>query len=560
MFSRFWYFVLAAVAAAAMAAAYLVQATTHRSSEQSLDEALRRDRFEVELWMSLDDHARIDAIGPMTTNADVKAVITEANARAANAAVPAGSKQHLEATLTQLNRQLAEGAADILVALDHTGAIVAQIGGGAVPANATLHDLDFVASALGGDAKSAIWMRDGQPLRAAARPVFSGGSVIGVIVHAMTIDDDLARRLAEHVAGSSIGFFHGSHIVASASAEGAQSTDRASMQGSLEAARTNPELRTNGRTGLVELPTGAKSIYALFPGQPADGALGFVVARPSTTTSSPFGTLASAPSQDVAGLPWPAILGVPLLCAVLGIVILMFEREKPLTAFVAEVRRIADGTAQKVASASLKGQFRILAEDINAGLERAGASADASARKSQSLDHLLGSTAPSAAPAFFPPQQAAPAPEPKRASAPAEMPITSPPPAARAPAPPAPAPAAPPPPAPVPVASQAISMPPGADMDDDDDGATTVAQIPAELLSALHQDNQEEDRHFRETYDEYIRIREQCGEPTKGLTFEKFVGTLRKTKDQIVAKHGSSKVRFTVYIKEGKAALKASPR
>lgn len=54
-------------------------------------------------------------------------------------------------------------------------------------------------------------------------------------------------------------------------------------------------------------------------------------------------------------------------------------------------------------------------------------------------------------------------------------------------------------------------------------------------------------------------MKEQCGEPTKGLTYDKFVVTLRKNKEQIVSKHGAANVRFTVYVKDGKAALKATP-
>lgn len=577
MFSRFWYFVLAAFAAAAMAAAFLVQASTQRDATHALDESLRRDRFEVELWMSLDDHARIDAIGPMTTNTEVRAVLGEANARAAGAALAAGSRQRLESTLLQLNRQLAEGAAEVLVAIDRNGVIVGQVGGGAPATDATLRSVDFIASALGGEEKSSIWMRDGIPFRAAARPVYVGGNVIGVIVHAMDIDDDLSRRLVGHVAGTSVGFFLGDRMVASASAEGAgAAADRAAMQSALASAKANPDLRRTGRTPLLAIGSSAKGIFALFPGQPADGTLGFVVARPSSTTVSPLATLANAPSDDVAALPWPMIAGVPVLLALMGILILVFERDRPLAAFIAEVRKIADGSATKVTSSSLSGRYRIVAEDINAGIERVGATADATVRKSQSLDAMLGDAPPSTAPSFFAtPSQTAPAARP--ATTPKAAPVARPPvaqaqaptPAAAPPAAPPAAPAMPnttPPPAPAPASlpptsggSQTFSLPPDGS-DDDDDGATTVAQIPAELLSALHQDNSEEDAHFHEVFDEYVRIREQCGEATKGLTYERFVVTLQKTKTQIVSKHGASRVRFTVYIKEGKAALKASPR
>ena len=54
-------------------------------------------------------------------------------------------------------------------------------------------------------------------------------------------------------------------------------------------------------------------------------------------------------------------------------------------------------------------------------------------------------------------------------------------------------------------------------------------------------------------------MRKQHGEPTEGLTFDKFAGTLRKTRDQVMSKGGLREVRFAVYEKEGKAAIKAQP-
>lgn len=68
-----------------------------------------------------------------------------------------------------------------------------------------------------------------------------------------------------------------------------------------------------------------------------------------------------------------------------------------------------------------------------------------------------------------------------------------------------------------------------------------------------------DDAHWREVYEAYIATRKQCGEPTDNLNFEKFGVTLRKTRDQIIDKQGVKTVRFSVQVKEGKAALKAQP-
>ena len=96
-------------------------------------------------------------------------------------------------------------------------------------------------------------------------------------------------------------------------------------------------------------------------------------------------------------------------------------------------------------------------------------------------------------------------------------------------------------------------------MDDEDDVSTTVAQVPQELLAAIGHEPSDEDRHFREVYDKFVETKQACNEPTTGLTYEKFSGTLKKNRDQIISRHGAARVRFTVYVKAGKAALKATP-
>jgi hypothetical protein len=68
-----------------------------------------------------------------------------------------------------------------------------------------------------------------------------------------------------------------------------------------------------------------------------------------------------------------------------------------------------------------------------------------------------------------------------------------------------------------------------------------------------------EEQHFQEVFREFVQTRDQCGEPQDGLTYDKFVAKLRKNREQLVQKYACKTVRFQVYVKEGKAALKATP-
>ncbi len=65
--------------------------------------------------------------------------------------------------------------------------------------------------------------------------------------------------------------------------------------------------------------------------------------------------------------------------------------------------------------------------------------------------------------------------------------------------------------------------------------------------------------HFQETYRDFVATRERCGEMADGLSFEKFAVKLRRNRDQLIQKYSCRTVRFQVYVKEGKAALRASP-
>ncbi|HZR10485.1 MAG TPA: MXAN_5187 C-terminal domain-containing protein [Myxococcales bacterium] len=64
--------------------------------------------------------------------------------------------------------------------------------------------------------------------------------------------------------------------------------------------------------------------------------------------------------------------------------------------------------------------------------------------------------------------------------------------------------------------------------------------------------------HWRETYDRFRELKVQLGEPADRLSFEKFAAKLKKNRTDLLAKHNCKGVRFSVYEKDGRAAIKAS--
>ncbi len=76
-----------------------------------------------------------------------------------------------------------------------------------------------------------------------------------------------------------------------------------------------------------------------------------------------------------------------------------------------------------------------------------------------------------------------------------------------------------------------------------------VSQAPAGSDEAL----------WQPVYQEFLRVRAECGESVEGITWDRFRDKLRRNRDTLAQKYACRTVRFQVYVKDGKAALKATP-
>ena len=95
----------------------------------------------------------------------------------------------------------------------------------------------------------------------------------------------------------------------------------------------------------------------------------------------------------------------------------------------------------------------------------------------------------------------------------------------------------------------------------EEDEQTMVAQPSAYLIAATggHGTVADPAAEWHQVYEEFLRTKRECNEPTDGLTFEKFQQTLKKNRDALMQRHGCKRVKFSVYVKEGRASLKATP-
>ena len=101
-----------------------------------------------------------------------------------------------------------------------------------------------------------------------------------------------------------------------------------------------------------------------------------------------------------------------------------------------------------------------------------------------------------------------------------------------------------------------------ADDDDSSKGAETViASVPEELLKESQnfiENNRE--KEFKSVFNKFYEMKIELGESTNSLTETAFIKKLKDTEKKLIATNKCKKVEFTVYNKNGKAALKATPK
>jgi hypothetical protein len=551
LLSRVWFLVLAVAAIIGLSTALLARGVINREQLGNVDEQLRRDRFATELLLKLDARARLDAVAPIAADGTVRDAMRSKKVDGQDSA------KVLKDRLRTMNQRLEEMRADLLIAVDAEGTILAQEGRRPARSGAGLGKVPLVERALAGFLGDDVWVYDGQVYRVAARPIIDRGAYVGAIVHAQKLDAVLAQRLSERLGGPSLGFFFRDKVIASYTP-----TDRPGaptqpeLLAELTAARKDERLKRGERTEPFDLGGRGRAVFSLVAGSASSADVGYAVARAYTTLPTPFAIFDHAKKEDVDALPKLALgLGlVGLFVVAMGIMFL--ERDRPLAIFRAQVDKIADGKAEELDLPHLIRQHRKIGTSIHRAIETMVAKGGGSRPKPKAnLDEILGpapETLTSSAFSFG---------EDKSEASGILQPAALPPPGAAAPArmpPPAPlkAPGVKPPP-PVPGAAlpdeKSVSVAFKLDAIGPSKAANGNASGPYVSL--------DEEGHFREVFAKFAEMRRQCGEPTHDLTYERFLGTLQKHRDQILqTRPEAAGVRFTVYEKEGKAALKAAPR
>jgi hypothetical protein len=590
LLSRFWYIFLAIAVGAATGAALLAQTAINARSEDALVQTLQHDRSMVDALLRLEARARLDRIAFITVDAKFGALLKQASGvvdarklEDIHAAVKGAMQAHIgkiaeaEGAEPAAAQQRREVEPDIAFALDPEGRIIAQLGPTAQnPPGASLATFPLVRRALQGYVRDDVWVYDRRVYRMAARPVVSAGEYAGAILHGYRLEKGLPDKISASLGGATLAFFYNNAILGSHVPAGNGPVPQAAeLAGLLPAVFKDPKFQAGQRSPTIALASGGRALFDRITGSARTLGVGYAVARPLHPLTSPWQLFQLASQDDIKALPLTMLgLGVGLLAAI-GLLSIYLERDRHMRTLLVKTDEIGSGARERLIVTEWRGQYRALADRINQALEKAVERAGErvpSTRKKANLDEILGPTPEASVTPFF----AFATDEALRANPPAA--------GAARPAPKAPAQAARKQPAPalasvttsesVPVMkAAAVSMAPPSG-----GPKSAVAVSPSPAPRSLGQppvrplaptattakpeagdDGNGDDAHWREVYEAYIATRKQCGEPIDNLSFEKFGLTLRKTRDQIIDKQGVKSVRFSVQVKEGKAALKAQP-
>jgi hypothetical protein len=586
LLSRFWYVIVALALGATTAGLFLASNIYNRTNKDATGQALQADVQVVGWYLNDDARRRSSLLLNVCLDDVVRGQLSKATAKAD--AVPKEVAQEARNALKRLSDSMPEdNRFSALLAVDQYGRVVGQVGFDQASGinNFELGGYPVVADALHGWVRDDAWVLDGRTYLVVARPVevdtaqMPAGAVVGLRL----IDASYAKQVSKRT-NTAVGFFSDGTVKAKAAPEGFDSSLLDDVVSDLKDLTNDKDYTEKGKSKPREVKGEVNVVYSKIPGEAWELGAGYVVGRPASITRNPLAFLQLADDSDKKEVPWPIAGGVVFGVAFLGILFSILEHSRPLHTLRVEAQRMAKGEVDMLQVSKFRGVFRKIASDLNDGTDKVAAKGGVP-RKAADLESVLGPipAQPSMSAFSFPiegqgsspaaqgpvniampapAQPQMPAPKPSLPQPPAPKGMPQPPAPKGMPQPPAPK-GMPQPPAPKPEAPapESASRP----MADDDDDATVVSAVPQEILDAsasgTHAAVQEADEvsEWHNVFEEFVRTKKQCNEPVAGLTFEKFQTTLRKNRDQLMAKTGCKRVRFNVYIKDGRAALKASP-
>jgi len=590
LLSRFWYVVLSVGLALAMFLLYLAAAVSNRNARKTAGRLLTASSQAVSWYLKDDARTRASALIPLAFHPDIKDGLAKSS-KTENFKEVEGAAKDKErkalASFAEATSQTDQIVFDAIWAIDAHGRVLANYNyeQGTGSDHFEMGGYSVVADALHGWVRDDAWVFNNQIFRVVGTPVETelGGTPVGCIVAAKIVDDRFAQAISDRT-GAAVAFYAGATRVASGAPAEFDKSSLEVTSADMAEVEKDADYVEKGRTSarlLRELPgLDVTAIFARLPGDAWDLGAGYVVGHRQATVADPFEFQKLADETDKSSVPilWIALLGVA--AALLGLIFSVFEHTVPLHKFRRATSELGDkrSNVDVLKPSTFRGVYKKIAQHVNDGLDKIAAAAGVD-RGPADMERVLGPlpaqpqmsafAVPKSTAKVSQPEPSVPGvasgsipgiPQPRRSlpkradGAPASFPPSE---------------STPPPGNPMP------SNPPMAAMQAQrvqaDDEATLVAPRPGQAIpggnaggAPMADGNdgeiyEDEETQWRRVYQEFVALKRKLGEPTAKLTYEKFRGTLQRNKEALMQRHQCTRVKFRVYEKQGRAALKASP-
>jgi hypothetical protein len=555
--SKIWFFLITLAAAVAITVALVMPRPAERAAVDEQHNRLAVACGVVNILLSDDARNRVDLAGSFSRAPEIVSALEAAS----NADRLDESRMKQVRDVGEKIMKGIEGRKpDFAMLIDRRGRVVARV---------KLDENDFgdymsgrplVDDALAGYLRDDLWSQNGTMYFVSAAPTIKRDppvAYVGAIVLGHKVTSELATKLVSGL-NVDVSFYLGNDAVAGSKTA---ALDQAKMQSALGALKDADLAKDCQSSHPIDLRAKNEDYTALVARLPGEAQLkdAFYTVMIKKQAAIGFaGTLKVVRKSDLSfgSFPWIIVGGAFLVSLGVGIALMLVESDRPLRKLAADAVRLAKGEKERLGEDEHGGKYGSIARSVNIHIDKLGRDAKSARTNLDSLlgpapegglgtiDLLAGALPPSRpggpAPAAPPP------PSDFKFSDPGKAIPTPPPMAARTP----PAPPKTPPkgtPAPAPVARQPEPSSGALSLDDDILGGSDAGS------------NANVDPYFKSVYDQFVSVKQSCNEPTSGLTYQKFSEKLIKNRDDLMAKTGCKEVRFTVYVKDGKAALKATP-
>ncbi len=564
--SKIWFVLVGLLAGVAVTAAFVAPRPADRHIEQLEGQRMDRAQYAAEQLLKNDARRWIDYVAKLGTDGKLIDAL-DAATRGSSDLRPLHDSVRNRLRELVPNRQAI--GVESIVAVDAKGRVVARAGDDEGEYGESIAGAEVVADALRGYLSDDVWGASNRLRRIGAAPVFSKSH--DRIVGALVVEVETGKRLVEmwkRNLGVDVAIVLHKNVLSATLPEALLTQlpeiieEHAAEIAKNKRSRALPLYMGNERLLIVAAP---------FTGEASEQRAYYVLMTKKSPESDPWALLSSTSSDDLkwGKFPWLSLAGGLIGIIFVGLFLQRMEIENPLKHLRAEVHSLAKQELQKIDDTKYGGKLGGIARDINAAIEHfthAPLPKSETARKdiSSILDpktasadgksfDVSGSAAPVKAAVPPPAAMAAslfgtPRSAPGLGGGPPAVPVAPPPAPFTAPAEPAPF-LAPSPPQPLPPRP----LPPP---------LAKPAKAPAPPAPSATPANGSEDSdqaHFSQVFEAYVALRQKCGESIVGLSLEKFVAKLKSNRQQIIAKHNCKTAQFTVYEKDGKAALRAVP-